>query len=309
MQKKLTILTLIVIGLVSLNAYFLVTDARGLSIPYVGPVFTTAEIYVKAPLQADYLPILDTSVGNVTLDAKAAISYDVKADKNLYEKNIDQRLPVASLTKILNAIVSWENFDPNAVVTVEPDAVKVDGERQDLYAGEQISVNSLMQMMLIESSNDAANALADYAKTKGFDMIDAMNAKAAKLGMINTHFVDPAGLDDNGYSTAQDLAKAVTYALRYSALWNFSREPSTVVTSVDGKISHEVKATDHLLGVLSGIVGGKTGYTDGALGCMMLIINIPDQNDTVVNVVLGSHERFPDMQKLVDWVRTSYRWQ
>ncbi|HZZ99478.1 MAG TPA: serine hydrolase [Candidatus Paceibacterota bacterium] len=309
MQKKITVLTIIIVGLVSVNAYFIVTDAKTQPISDTGPVFASTELYVKAPAPADYLPILDSSADRVKLDAKAAISFDIKADKNLYEKNIDQRLPVASLTKILNAIVSWENFDPNAIVSVEPDAVKVDGERQDLYVGEQISVNSLMQMMLIESSNDAANALADYAQTKGFDMVEAMNAKAAKLGMTNTHFIDPAGLNDSGYSTVHDLSKAVTYALRYSALWNFSREPSAIVTSADGKISHEVKATDQLLGVLSGIIGGKTGYTDGALGCMMLIVKIPDQQDTVVNVLIGSNQRFVDMQRLVDWVRTAYRWQ
>jgi D-alanyl-D-alanine carboxypeptidase len=184
----------------------------------------------------------------------------------------------------------------------------VDGEKRDLNEGETISVNNLLQLMLVKSSNDAAYALADHAKTKNIDLIAAMNAKAAELGMLNTRFADPAGLDDTGYSTAADMVKAVRYALRYSAIWNFSREKTATVLSADGKFSHEVASTNQLLGVLSDIVGGKTGYTDGALGCMILVVDIPAADDKIVSIILGSRERFTDMEKLVNWAKTAYRW-
>ena len=223
MERRIILLTIVIAGLVVVNGYFLIVRAR-FQLPDAGPVFNTTSAYIMPPSQTNYLPIFNASAGQPALDAKAAIVYDVKADRNLFEKNINEKLPIASLTKILNAIVVWENLSPNDIVTVGATAVKVDGQRQDLYLGETISVNNLMQMMLIESSNDAAYALRDYAATKGIDLVAAMNAKATSLGMINTHFIDAAGLDDNGYSTAQDLIKAVHYALKYDALWDFSRE-------------------------------------------------------------------------------------
>jgi D-alanyl-D-alanine carboxypeptidase len=308
MQRKLTILTIIISALISVNVYFLVIDA-GIRDPQNGPAFNSAQAYLMPVTQADYLPILDTSAGEVKLDARAAIVYDVTSDKNLFVKSPRQKLPIASLTKILTSIVVWENLSPSDVVTVQSSAVKVDGQRQDLYTGEKISVNNLMQLMLIESSNDAAYALADFSKTKGIDLIGAMNSKAASLGMIDTKIFDTAGLDDKGYSTVQDLVKAVKYALRYDAIWNFSREKSATIVSADGKFSHEIQSTNQLLGVLSDIVGGKTGYTDTALGCMILIVDIPKQNDKIISIVLGSHGRFEDMKNLVQWATRAYRWE
>jgi len=270
---------------------------------------TAAEAYVLPVTQADYLPALDTSAGDLNLDVKAALIWDVKTGRLLYQKNIADRLPIASLTKIMTAVIVWERLDPNAIVTIHPSAVKVDGQRQDLYPNETMSVRTLMQLMLIRSSNDAAYALRDYATEHGIDMIVEMNNKAQSLGMHNTHFTDPAGLDDAAFSTASDLAKEVSYALQYDAIWNASRQPTATIESADGKISHDIKSTDQLLGVLNDIVGGKTGYTDGALGCMILIVNAPTSGDKLIAVVLGSTARFDAMKNLVQWTERAYRWQ
>lgn len=308
MARKITILSIIIAVLFSVNVYFLVTSA-GIKDQDAGPVFNTAQVYVMPVTQADFLPILDASTGNIALDARSAIVYDIKSNRALFSKDSRQKLPIASLTKILTAIVVWENMSPNDIVTVQPDAVKVDGERQDLYTGETMSVTNLMQLMLVESSNDAAYALRDHVATKNLDLVAMMNAKAAALDMNSTHAVDPAGLDDRGYSTAEDLIKAVHYALRYDAIWNFSREKTAVVTSSDGRFSHDIKTTNQLLGVLADIVGGKTGYTDSALGCMMLVVDIPNQDDKIISVILGSRARFTDMKNLVEWTTRAYRWQ
>lgn len=315
MQKKLTFLTIVVAILALVNAYFFITVVRD-PLEGPGPVFTTAEAFVLPQVQVSYLPILDTGASEVELDAKSAILYDVRSDRNLFEKDIKEKLPVASLTKIVSAIVVWEKFSPSEPVIVRASAIKVDGERQDLYENETMSVRDLVQLMLIQSSNDAAYALRDHAAERGMDLIEEMNLKAAELGMRDTRFVDAAGLNDLGYSTAADLVKAVRYALRYDALWSFSREPTVTVTSADGKFSHAVKNTNQLLGALSDIVGGKTGYTDSALGCMILIIDAPsrhygvtDPKDRLIAVVLGSRSRFEDMRNLVSWAKRAYRWQ
>jgi len=313
MQRKLTILTIIILVLVSVNIYFLVTSAR-IDDTGPGPVFTTVEAaYVFPRVQANYLPLLDPSSGNVELSAKSAIVYDVKTGRELFQKDPEAKLPIASLTKIMTAIVVWETLSPNDVVTVPASAVKADGERQDLYAGENISVNSLLQLMLIESSNDAAHALTHYAKEKGIDLVGEMNLKAAELDMYSTKFMDPAGLDDSGYSTVSDLVKAVKYGLRYSVIWNFSRSQTAIVASTDGRISHQARSTNQLLGIVTDIFGGKTGYTDSALGCMILIVDVPPpaggQEDKIISIVLGSRSRFDDISKLVQWTRMAYRWE
>ena len=308
MQWHLNLLTIIIVGLIGVNAYVLVVST-GIDNRGTPAAFTAAQAFIVEPARVNYLPILSGS-SSVDLDAKAAVVYDFQADRNLFQKNINQKLPVASLTKIMTAVVAWEHLNPNEVVTVRPSAVKVDQEKQDLHSQETISVSNLMQLMLIKSSNDAAYALRDHAKIRNIDLVAAMNEKAAELGMINTRFTDPAGLDDEAYSTAADMVKLVRYALRYSAIWNFSREQTAVIVSADGEFSREIKSTNQLLGVLSDIVGGKTGYTDRALGCMILVVAAPnDSSDKIISIILGSRERFTDMKKLVDWARIAYRWE
>ncbi|MBP9822502.1 MAG: D-alanyl-D-alanine carboxypeptidase [Candidatus Pacebacteria bacterium] len=307
MDRKIEGLTIVVAILVLANAYFFITIYRNPedSLKIMGK---NEQAFILPPNPVSYLPIRDTSAQEVNLDAKSAILYDVKSDRNLFEKNIKDKLPIASLTKVLNAVVVWEKFSPNDLVRVGASAVKVDGERKDLFVNETISVHNLMQMMLIESSNDAAYALRDFAASRSIDLVAEMNKKASELGMNSTHFVDPAGLDDTGYSTVSDLVKGVVYALRYDAIWSFSRQSSATIVSADGKITREIKSTDQLLGVLSDIVGGKTGYTDSALGCMILIVDAPNQSDSIIAIVLGSHDRFGDMKNLVSWAKTAYRW-
>ncbi len=311
MSKLRLVSTIICAVLVCANVYMSASIFRlGGQLASVGPLFRAqAEAYVLPVTQADYLPTLDTSAGNLSIDAKAALVLDVSTGRNLYQKNIQQRLPIASLTKIMTAIIVWERLKPDDVVTVAPTAMKVDGERQDLYKGEQLTVRSLMELMLIRSSNDAAYALRDFAKQQGIDLIAEMNEKASELGMRSTHFTDPAGLDDAAYSTAEDLGKAVKYALQYDAIWNVSRQPSATIQSVDGRILHEVQSTDQLLGVLSDIIGGKTGYTDGALGCMILIVNASHGDNKIIGIVLGSTARFEAMKDMVQWTQRAYRWQ
>ena len=315
MDRKVAGLTIVIAILVLANAYFFITIYRA---PAEAPnlVFQDNQAFIFPPNPISYLPLLDTSTNEVSLDARSAILYDVKSDRNLFEKNIKEKLPIASLTKVINAVVVWEKFSPNDIVTIQSSAIKVDGQRKDLYVGETLSVYSLMHMMFIESSNDAAYALRDYAASHSIDLVAEMNTKASMIGMRDTYFVDPAGLDDTGYSTVSDLVKGVTYSLRYDALWSLSRKATATIVSTDGKITHEIKSTDQLLGVLSDIVGGKTGYTDSALGCMILIVDLPagqagapNQSHSIIAIILGSNDRFGDMKSLVSWAKQAYRWQ
>jgi len=277
-------------------------------ISMVTPGLVSAQAYMLPLANPSYAPIRDTTIADPTLDANSALLYDVEAGSYLYEKNPDTRVPIASLTKLVSTLVVQDVFDPGAIVTVASGSVRVDGQKQTLYDGEHVLVKDLVRMMLVESSNDAAYALAAYAKTQGVDFVAEMNKKAAVLGMADCLFTDPAGLDDAAYCTAHDLVRLVRAALRQSPqIWPIMATQELTITSVDCKITHAVKSTDELLGKVPGIIGGKTGYTDGALGCLILVVKDPQKGDTLLSIVLGSRGRFGDTKALLGWAATAYR--
>ena len=268
-----------------------------------------SQSYVYPITVPNYIPILNSSISRPQINARAYLVYDTHSSRILIEKNIKERLPIASLTKILSAVVALEKFSPEDIVSITEASIKVDGEKQELYLGEKISLRNLFKLMLIESSNDAAYAVANFAKEKGINFVKEMNTKAGALGMNNSLFTDPAGLDDSAYSSAEDLIRLVEYSLNYQEIWNISAEKTAIVESTDLKIKHSITTTNRLLGFLSDIIGGKTGRTDGALECLILITAVPNYPSKIISIVLGSNDRFGDTQKLIDWTRTAYRWK
>lgn len=311
MRRVLIIPILILAGLV----VFAVTSRPQQSPPATAsisgatPALRSAQAYLLPVENPAYAPVRDTLVPEPQVDAHAVLVMHMESGKTLYEKNPSVQVPIASLTKVLSAFVAQDLFDQNEIITVASSAVRVDGQKQTLYTGERIAAGDLVSMMLVESSNDAAYALAAYAKTRNIDFVSAMNQKAALLGMDHCRFTDPAGLDDLAFCDANDLLRLTRATLRNAPqLWPIMAQAQLTIRSVDGAIVHEVKSTDELLGQLEGVIGGKTGYTDGALGCMLLVVKLPENRGTLISIVLGSRTRFMDTTTLVSWVRQAYRW-
>ncbi len=310
MRFKLYFLTIILAALIAVNVVFLVKFPKQRGDFANAEVLHSSQAYIFPVSEPSYLPILVSNTDRPALDAKSAGVYDTRSGRFLFDKSPRSRLPVASLTKILTSMVVLEYLNTGDVIKVPAEAVKVDGEKQTLYAGEEIAVLSLMKLMLVESSNDAAYALAYHFKeSTGNDLVGKMNEKAASLQMIESNFLDPAGLDDKAYSTVEDMTKLARAALKQDLIWDITTEKSTTVRSVDGKIEHKIESTNQLFGVIPDVVGGKTGYTDVALGAMILIVDIPGKNDKIISIVLGSKDRFGDTQKLLDWVKSAYSWE
>ena len=310
MRFKLYFLTIILAVLIAVNVVFIV------KFPKQGDDFANAEIlhssqaYILPISEPSYLPILVSGSDRPLLDAKSAGVYDTRSGRFLFAKSARTHLPVASLTKILTSLVVLEHLNIDETVKVPAGAVRVDGEKQTLYLDEELSVLSLMKLMLIGSSNDAAYALAQHFKEKtGTDLVEKMNEKALSLQMTESNFLDPAGLNDGAYSTVEDMTKLARNALKQDLIWGITTEKSTTVRSVDGKIEHKIESTNQLFGVIPDVVGGKTGYTDIALGSMILIVDIPGKNDKMISIILGSKDRFGDTQKMLDWVKTAYSWE
>lgn len=311
-EKKLYILSGVLSVLILINVFFIfsfpkINTETNLN-KIQGRVISDQSAYILPISEPSYIPVLNTAVEKPLLNAKSAAVYDTRSSRFLYSKNSSERLPIASLTKLLAAVIVFNNLNLDDTVHVTKSAIKVDDEKQTLYINENIKVRDLLKLMLIESSNDAAYALRDHASTLGLDLVGLMNKKAIELGMSHSIFHDPAGLNDDALSSVDDLIKLVKYSLNFTDLWSILGQKSIIVYSVDGKTVHQANSTNHLFGVVPDIVGGKTGYTDVALGNMILVVDVPQKNDKLISIVLGSKERFTDTEKLINWVKTAYTW-
>jgi D-alanyl-D-alanine carboxypeptidase len=271
---------------------------------------STRRAFLLPVTESSYLPIRDFNVPEPVLDAKAAALFDVRSGRFLYSKNINQRLPIASITKLMSAVIILENLDLNDVFTVSVEDVNVDGRGADFYKGEQLRGSDLFKIMLIKSSNDAALVFATAVQKRGIDFVAKMNEKAQTIGMFNTQFADPAGLNDQEtFSTASDLIKLVNYASGYNLISEVLKTKSATIASVDGKIVHHFINTNRLLGQVPDIIIGKTGYTDNALETMVLKVGINNGRDSIISVILGSRDRFAETEKLIKWAKIAYRWE
>lgn len=263
--------------------------------------------YITPDQNPNFLPIRDWSVPFIEISAKAAITTDQTASKIYYQKNIFEKLPVASLTKLMTATIVLETEKPDTTVIISKKAVDQEGEAGKLIVSEEITIENLLKALLIESSNDAAFALEEYFDSKNIDLINLMNQKAIALDLKNTHFVSSSGIEDDGnYSTAYDFARLVAYSLNNEQLWNILKLPSARIISADGSNIRNLTTSNQLLGKIEGLIGGKTGYTLKAKGCLLIVVAVnPDTK--IITVVLGSDDRFGETEKLINWIKSAYR--
>ena len=270
--------------------------------------------YNNAEVKKNILQPLPSKVKGAVdfnISAKSAIVLDVGTNAILYSKNSDEDLPIASLTKIMTALVVLDNTDLSKVATISRNAFDTRGSKNDLAVGEKISVENLLKIMLINSNNIAAIALAEQTGGNTDNFVKLMNEKANLIGIENTKFLNPSGLDDvkgNNISTAYEIAQLVDYALEKPLIWEILRIQKTTVISTDGKIKHRLKNTNLLLGKLKNITGGKTGLTDDAGQCLALVIGDPENNHRIISVVLNADNRFLETEKLAKWVFENYKW-
>ncbi len=243
----------------------------------------------------------------VQLQAKSALALDLNTGTDLYAVNIQERLPIASLTKLMTAMVVADKVNKDLLVTIMPEDVNVVGSKMDLVAGEKITVENLLYGLLIPSSNDAAQALARFVGGSQDNFVAMMNDKAQELGLTSTHFSNPVGLDSpDNYSTALDLANETKEFMKYSLLAKIVDTKEMIVSSADGKIVHNLKTSNKLLLENPEVVGVKTGFTSEAQG--NLILKLKHGDAEILTVVLNSADREGDSQKLLDWITQNYTW-
>jgi len=250
--------------------------------------------------------------------AKAVILRDVGSSYVMYEKNAAEKVPIASTTKIMTAMVVLEDYSDrlNDVVTITYPMIAVEGSDIKLTPGEKIKVDNLLKGLLIMSGNDTAYSLATYFDGKEA-FVAKMNQKARELGLENTDFKDPAGLDDDGYSNAHDLAVLASYAMRHDKFREIVKTPETSISSVDGSIIHDLKSSNHMLNNDDNFyyplaIGIKTGFTYAAGHC--LVSAAANNNHEILAVVLYTNENSitasaAESRKLLEWGFSNWTWQ
>ena len=269
-----------------------------------------ATAYIQqAPDNPKMLPYRNWQVEELLLEAKSAISIEIGSNnpnKVLFKKNEQQVLPIASLTKLMTALVVLERYDLDQKVAISSEAMAQEGEQGGLELGQIFSVKDLLHISLMESSNRAAYALSEVVGNAKF--IDLMNEDVQKLGLTNTHFEDATGLDSASYSTVKDIVRLSEYLFeKYPLFTEIISLKEYPLYMPDGTLHHVLINTNKLLGY-NGIIGGKTGFTDSAKGCFLVIQNSRQQGNHIITVVLGAQDRFLEMQKIMYWVDSAYQW-
>jgi D-alanyl-D-alanine carboxypeptidase len=242
---------------------------------------------------------------SVTLEARAAYVYDVRTGEQLFSKNGDTTLPLASLTKILTALVAVRDIPTDQDVTISQTALDTEGE-SGLTLGEVWDLADLSAFMLVVSSNDGATALREaYESHTGGSFIAAMNNKAKKLG-ISARFVNETGLDigfghETNAGSAHDIALLLASALSEApSLLDATRSESVTFTSESG-VKHTADNTNHLINDIPWALGAKTGFTDAAGGNLAVAFDRSVGHPVIVVVMGSSREgRFEDVRKLIE---------
>lgn len=205
--------------------------------------------------------------------ARSASAYLVQVGgTKVWAHQADQKLPPASLTKILTALLVLERANLNATVTISPNAAAATGHRLRLKAGEKYLVRDLLAAMLIESANDAARALAEHIGGSEARFVGIMNSRAAQLGMKDTHFTNSAGHHHpDHYTTVNDLVLVTEAALARPLFRELVSKVHYQIRTVNGKRHFKLENSNKLLPKYAGMVGVKTGYTPEAGRCLIAL--------------------------------------
>lgn len=252
-------------------------------------------------------PILIKTYKTDAISAKSFLVCDLATKANLIVQDDSQKLPIASLTKLMTALLVYEQSNFSEVVNIVPADHMDINPVLNLIPGDKIKVEDLFNAMLVGSNNDAASTLSRYIELKTKQsFIDSMNRKATALGMSSTHFSNALGFDsDYNFSTANDLKLLVTETEQYTAFQLNSRRTSYAFTSVSGH-RYSTKATNTLLANNRDIYAIKTGFTNEAGGSM--ITEVENKGHNFIIIVLGSANREQDTLKLKQITESSYKW-
>ena len=246
------------------------------------------------------LLVCQTALAQPDLFPQVAASYLVQVNGALrWEREVNRRLPPASLTKLMTALLVLDDYKPHSIVAVSQQATRESGTRIRLRSGDKFYIEDLLAATLINSANDACHALADHVAGNYAHFVQRMNRRAQELGMHNTHFSNACGHDaDNHYSTARDLAVLANEVIKNRMVAELAAKSEAQISTIDGTHSYRFKNKNALIGRYPGAVGLKSGYTPKAGKC--LIAYAIRGEARVLLVMLNSSNRWWDASDILD---------
>ena len=238
--------------------------------------------------------------------AHSILLKELKTGATLYQFESQKKLSPASLTKIMSALVILEKGHLNDEVTVSPKAARAHKTHLRLRTGQIFRLEDLLKAMLIMSANDACLAASEHVGGDEPRFVDLMNAKAAALGLRNTHFSNACGFDAPGhYSTAEDLAKLSEIAMHHPVFKELVREEREIIMPLNEHRAYVLRTTNRLLGRIPGVQGVKTGFTSRVGRC--LIAKVSQDGSDLLLVILNSKRRWNTATSLINYgLRLNY---
>lgn len=307
----------IICGLLIIFGLFVVTRGSiSLKSKKVSGVFdqSSTDFDIGSPVK---IPVKNLNAQEPQIYAKAVYLIDLESFYPMYAKEEKTQVPIASTTKMATALVILENHADKLqdTVTITSQMIFVEGSDIQLRTDEKITVENLLNGLLIMSGNDTAYALADYFGGKE-SFVKEMNEKVYKIGAKDTQYQDPAGLDDKSHSTARDLAIIAVYSLRNQKFSEIVKTPQKTISSVDGRIIHELKNSNRMLRQEEPFyypytIGVKTGFTNEA--GHVLVSSAEKDGHKILAVVLNTHENSltasaKESRKLLEWGFNNWTW-
>jgi len=240
-----------------------------------------------------------------TASEKSVYIYDVTNNKVILSENEDFLLPLASMTKIMTAIIALEKLSPDKIVTIDQSALNTFGD-SGLKLEEKWKAGDLVKFMLVSSSNDAATALKNEVNKDQLNFITLMNQKAKFLGLNDTLFINETGLDQStttggSYGSARDIAKLMEYAIEnFGSFFEPTRYKEYNLVSESG-ISHKLQNTNTVVESIQNVIASKTGYTGLAGGNLVFAFDAGDNHLVIISLFGSTKEgRFEDAKKYID---------
>ncbi len=253
----------------------------------------------------------------LSLQAKSVYVWDINTHKKLFGKNEEKQLPLASVTKMMMALVATELLPTDTKITINSIDLESEGD-SGLFPGEKWALADLLKFTLVASSNDGASAIASVAgatllrEASSSDpflnkqlFIEKMNEKAEAIGLTNTHFSNESGLDldsvtSGAYGSTRDMAMLFQYIFKkHSELFTSTTYKKIDLTSLS-QVTHHVANTNEGVAQVTGLIGSKTGYTDLAGGNLVVVVDIGVDHPVVIAVLGSTREgRFTDVAQLI----------
>ena len=253
-------------------------------------------------LCAAILPVFSVRAGAETpsVSAVSAVLIEAETGTVLYEKNAHERRAMASTTKIMTALLTIEAGDLDSEFTVDSYAIMIEGTSMGLKEGDRVSRRDLLYGILLPSGNDAANAVAVSVSGSIGAFVEKMNEKAEELGLADTHFVTPSGLDADGhYTTASDLAALTAYAMKNETFREIVSCSSKEVEFGNPPYARTLYNSNKMLTRYEGACGVKTGFTDNARRC--LVSAAERDGVMLIAVTLNAGDDWNDHTKMLDY--------